>query len=85
MNDVSVTLHQKGPSSTAHRSPPRSMSYFDDFYRCRKGTAMKAARAGLLKAVFRRGRGGIQAFAFPEDGDEWFARGLPIEKSAGAP
>lgn len=62
-----------------HRAEPRSMSYFDDFFRLRKGTSMRAARAGLLKAVFRRGRGGMQAWAYPEDGDDWFARGLPTE------
>ena len=85
MSTSSITVHQKVPSVTTHRSPPRPMGYFDDFFRLRKGTSIRAARNGQLKAVFRRGRGGIQAWAFPEDGDDWFARGLPIEKSAGAP
>ena len=77
-----------GPKSspfTVHRPPPRAMSYYDDFFHLRKGTSIQAARNGQLKAVFRRGRGGVQAWAFPEDGDDWFARGLPIEQSVGAP
>ena len=73
------------PPAAVHRSPPRAMSYYDDFFHLRKGTAIRAARNGQLKAVFRRGRGGMQAWAFPEDGDDWFARGLPISPSVGAP
>lgn len=70
---------REGNGPIAHRAQPRSMSYFDDFFRLRKGTAMRAARNGQLRAVFRRGRGGIHAYAFPEDGDDWFRRGLPTE------
>ena len=79
MNTASTTRSQGASSDTVHRAQPRPMAYFDDFFRLRKGSAMRAARAGLLRAVFRRGRGGMQAWAYPEDGDDWFARGLPTE------
>jgi hypothetical protein len=79
MNTAITPHRQEGTTTTAHRAEPRSMSYFDGFYRLRKGTAMRAARNRQLKAVFRRGRGGMQAWAFPEDGDDWFNRGLLTE------
>lgn len=61
---------------------PAPVSHLDQRYRARKGTAMAAARSGTLKAFFRKGRGGLQAWVFQEDAEDWLRRGMPTEPGA---
>ena len=56
---------------------PIPASKLDSHYRLRKGSANRAARAGLLVAVFRRGRGGQQCWVLPASAEKWFLDGLP--------
>lgn len=58
---------------------PIPASRLDSHYRLRKGSALRAARAGLLAAVFRRGRGGQQCYVLPASAEKWFLDGLPTE------
>jgi hypothetical protein len=79
MNTVPPPHRQEGTAITAHRAPPRAMSYYDDFFHLRKGTAIRAARNGQLKVIFCRRRCGQICWTLPHSAEICFLTGVPTE------
>ena len=58
---------------------PYPACFWESHYCKRKGSASRAARNGLVKATFRKGRGGIQVWIFEDDALAWYQAGMPTE------
>jgi hypothetical protein len=52
----------------------------DRMYHLRKGSAKRAAKAGYLKGIMRRGRGGPQLVVMPADVQRWLDAGMKIPR-----